>query len=117
MEEKEAPEWLNEEVEIDEEERISLIRSHILLPYNAPRNLFSFSRLGRAKLAEEPHHKRDYMDGNVCLEHPDGFRVPQPQFIVELPQIFRYEGDNEALKTQFDKLDEVSLQIYRSNEH
>lgn len=104
-EEKEAPEWLKEDVEIDEEEKIKLIRSHILLPYTAPRNLFSFTRLGRASLAEEPKPKYHYYDGNICLEHPDGFRVPMPQFVIELPKIYRYEGDNERLKSDLEALD------------
>ena len=40
-EEAEKPEWLAEDVEIDPLEKIQLIRKHILLPYTAPRNLFS----------------------------------------------------------------------------
>lgn len=92
-EEEEKPEWLDEKVEIDNEEKIKLIRSHILLPFTAPKEYFTFGKFGRAKLAEPPKPKHEFYDANICLEHPEGFRMPHPDYIIDLGLLPRYEGE------------------------
>lgn len=94
-EESEGPEWLKEDVEIDEEEWATRVRERILLPYTAPVGPFGRGPRGRKALAEPPALKTDWLDANVCLEHPAGLRFPLPKFAVDVPELPRYEKEPE----------------------
>lgn len=96
-EESEGPEWLREDVEIDEEEWAARIRERILLPYTAPCGPFGRGPRGKKALAAPPAVKTDWLDANVCLEHPAGLRFPVPKFAVDVPELPRYEKAEEEL--------------------
>ena len=96
-EESEGPEWLREDVEVDEEEWAARVRERILLPYTAPCGPFGRGPRGRKALAAPPAAKEDWLDANVCLEHPAGLRFPVPKFAVDVPELPRYEKEVEEL--------------------
>ncbi|KAH0577183.1 Dpy-30 motif-containing protein [Spironucleus salmonicida] len=118
IEEEEIPEWLNEpDVQIDEEEKIQRVRERILVPYTAPQEIFTFGKQGLQKLADPPHDKYEFYDANICLEHPEGFRIPYPDYLIDLTKILRYEQAPEAsFNDFFVRSEEKALQIYKERE-
>ncbi|TNJ27300.1 Dpy-30 motif-containing protein [Giardia muris] len=97
--EEDGEEQVEEEVEVDEADRIEKIRERILLPYTAPFHPFTRGRFGRKCLNEPPEDRTKYYDYNVSIEHPEGLRIPWPEYVVDLPCLLRYKAsqdENEA---------------------
>ncbi|ESU35104.1 Putative Dpy-30 motif protein [Giardia duodenalis] len=86
-----------EDVEVDESDRIEKIRERILLPYTAPAHPFTRGRVGREHLKEGPRNSLDFYDSNVSIEHPDGIRIPWPEYIIDLPKLDRYGASQDEL--------------------
>lgn len=86
-----------EDVEIDESDRIEKIRERILLPYTAPAHPFTQGRVGRDHLKADPRNSLDFYDSNISIEHPDGIRIPWPEYIIDLPNLDRYEATQDEM--------------------
>lgn len=86
-----------EDVEVDESDRIDKIRERILLPYTAPTHPFTQGRVGREHLKADPRNRLDFYDSNISIEHPDGIRIPWPEYIIDLPKLDRYEATQDEM--------------------
>lgn len=86
-----------EDVEIDENDRIEKIRERILLPYTAPIHPFTQGRVGRDHLKAEPRNRLNFYDSNVSIEHPEGIRIPWPEYVIDLPSLDRYEASQDEM--------------------
>lgn len=48
-------------------------------------------------LKEGPRNSLDFYDSNVSIEHPDGIRIPWPEYIIDLPKLDRYGASQDEL--------------------